>query len=59
VGRYHVPLPEETLDPPIALYTGGLGGEGRLLEAAGQLGYEGLVIEALGGGHVLAIWQIL
>lgn len=29
-----------------------LGDDGRLLKAVGQLGYEGLVIEALGGGHV-------
>jgi L-asparaginase len=53
VGRYHVPLSEGTQDHPIALYTVGLGGDGRLLEAVGLLGYEGLVIEALGGGHVL------
>ncbi len=54
VGRYHVPLPEETQDRPVALYTVGLGDDGRLLEAVVQLGYEGLVIEALGGGHVLS-----
>ena len=53
MGRYHVPLSEGTQDHPIALYTVGLGGDGRLLEAVGLLGYEGLVIEALGGGHVL------
>jgi L-asparaginase len=54
VGRYHVPLPEETQDRPVALYTVSLGDDGRLLKAVGQLGYEGLVIEALGGGHVLS-----
>ncbi len=54
VGRYHVPLPEETQDHPVALYAVDLGDDGRLLEAVGQLGYEGLVIEALGGGHVLS-----
>jgi L-asparaginase len=32
--------------------TVGLGDDGRLLKAVGQLGYKGLVIEALGGGHV-------
>ena len=53
-GRYHVPLPEETQDHPVALYTVSLGDDGRLLEAVGQLEYEGLVIEALGGGHVLS-----
>jgi L-asparaginase len=54
VGRYHVPLPEETQDHPVALYAVSLGDDGRLLHAMGQLGYEGLVIEALGGGHVLS-----
>ena len=54
VGRCHVPLPEETQDRPVALYTVSLGDDGRLLKAVGQLGYEGLVIEALGGGHVLS-----
>jgi L-asparaginase len=54
VGRYHVPLPEETQDRPVALYAVSLGDDGRLLQAIGQLGYEGLIIEALGGGHVLS-----
>lgn len=53
-GRYHVPLPEETQDRPVALYAVSLGDDGRLLQAIGQLGYEGLIIEALGGGHVLS-----
>jgi len=54
VGRYHVPLPEETQACPVALYTVSLGDDSRLLRAVGQLGYKGLVIEALGGGHVLS-----
>jgi L-asparaginase len=53
-GRYHVPLPEETQYRPVALYAVSLGDDGRLLQAVGQLGYKGLVIEALGGGHVLS-----
>jgi L-asparaginase len=52
VGHHHVALPPETQDLPVALYTVGLGDDGRLLEKVEQLGYEGLVIEALGGGHV-------
>ena len=52
VGRQHVALPEETRDRPVALYTVSLGDDGRLLPEIGRLGYEGLVIEALGGGHV-------
>jgi L-asparaginase len=52
VGHHHVAVPPETQDLPVALYTVGLGDDGRLLEQVGQLGYEGLVIEALGGGHV-------
>ncbi len=52
VGRHHVDLPPETQDRPIALYTVSLGDDGRLLEAVGRSGYEGLVIEAFGVGHV-------
>ena len=52
VGRRHIELPEETHDHPVALYTVGLGDDGRLLEQIGRLGYEGLVIEAFGVGHV-------
>jgi L-asparaginase len=55
VGRYHVALPEETQDHPVALYTISLGDDGRILTQVGELGYEGLVIEALGGGHVPSI----
>lgn len=49
VGSLRVPLPPHTQERPVALYTVALGDDGRLLE---QVGYEGLVIEALGGGHV-------
>ncbi len=56
VGRYHVPLPaEKTQDRPVALYRVGLGDDGRLLTSIGQSGYEGLVIEAMGGGHVPSV----
>ena len=52
VGRRLVSLPEGTEDRPVALYTLGLGDDGRMLREIGRLGYEGLVIEAFGGGHV-------
>ncbi len=55
VGRRHIELPEETRDHPVALYTVGLGDDGRLLEQIGRLGYEGLVIEAFGVGHVHSV----
>lgn len=41
-------------DVPVALLTASLGDDGRLLGKIGELGYGGLVIEALGGGHVPA-----
>jgi L-asparaginase len=52
VGRRHIELPKQTRDHPVALYTTSLGDNGRLLEQIGRLGYEGLVIEAFGVGHV-------
>ena len=55
VGRHHVILPEQTPDRPVALYTVGLGDDGRLLEQIEHLGYKGLVIEAFGVGHVPSI----
>jgi L-asparaginase len=51
-SRHHISLPEGSLDRPVALHTVGLGDDSRLLEQVDRLGYEGLVIEALGGGHV-------
>jgi L-asparaginase len=55
VGRHHVALPSETQDRPVALYTVALGDDGRLLSSIGQSGYEGLVIEAFGAGHVPSV----
>lgn len=55
VGDHQVTLPPESRDHPVALYTVGLGDDGRLLQAIGDSGYEGLVIEALGGGHVPSV----
>jgi L-asparaginase len=55
IGRRHVGLPPESQDYPVALYTISLGDDGRLLEQIGRLGYEGLVIEAFGAGHVHSV----
>ena len=50
--RHHVALPDGSSDRPVALYAVGLGDDGRVLPELVRLGYEGLVVEALGGGHV-------
>ena len=55
VERHHVDLPSETRDRPVALYTVALGDDGRLLSAIRRLGYDGLVIEAFGVGHVHSV----
>lgn len=39
-------------DPPVALLTAALGDDGRLLPGLEKLGYRGLVVEAMGVGHV-------
>ena len=55
VGRRHIDLLPESQAPPVALYTVGLGDDGRLLQQIGELGYEGLVIEGFGVGHVPSV----
>lgn len=55
VGRRHIDLPEETQDRPVALYTVGLGDDSRLLAQVGELGYDGLIVEAFGVGHVHSV----
>ena len=52
VGRHNITLPEGSRDRPVALYAVSLGDDGRMLPELGRLGYEGLVVEAFGGGHV-------
>ena len=54
VGRHHVSLPAGSRDRPVALLTGLLGDDGRLVGEVERLGYAGLVIEAMGGGHLPA-----
>jgi L-asparaginase len=55
VERHKITLPEDAQDRPVALHTVSLGDDGRLLPAIEQQEYEGLVIEALGGGHVPSV----
>ncbi|MQA88437.1 MAG: hypothetical protein GEV03_28425, partial [Streptosporangiales bacterium] len=54
VRRHHVAVPKETDPPPVALPTVGLADDGRLLAEVERLGYAGVVVEAMGGGHVPA-----
>lgn len=50
--RPHVPVAAGTRVPPVALWTAALDDDGRLLRQAAPLGYRGLVVAALGGGHM-------
>lgn len=54
-GERKIELPEDAQDRSVALLTITLGDDGRLLPAIEQEGYAGLVIEALGGGHVPSV----
>lgn len=51
-GRHTVPVPSEGGDHAVALLKMTVGESGRLLSAVRELGYDGLVIEAFGGGHI-------
>lgn len=52
--RHHVSLPVDAESPQVALLTIGLGDDGRMLSQIDRLGCAGVVIEAMGGGHVPA-----
>jgi L-asparaginase len=54
-NRHHVSLPADSRDRPVALLTGTLGDDGRLVGEVERLGYAGLVIEAMGGGHLPSV----
>ena len=54
-GRHKITLSENTQDRPVALLTIALGDDGRLLAEIERQGYVGLVIEAMGGGHVPSV----
>ncbi|MDQ4126419.1 MAG: asparaginase [Actinomycetota bacterium] len=52
VGRRRIELPREAGYSPVALYKVSFGDDGRLFPEIERLGYEGLVVEAMGGGHL-------
>lgn len=52
---HKIRLSEESQDERVALLTTSLGDDGGILEAVQQNGYDGLVIEAMGGGHVPSV----
>ncbi|HEX5701562.1 MAG TPA: asparaginase [Rubrobacter sp.] len=52
VGAHKVDLSGDAEDHPVALYHVVLGDDGRLLPELEEEGYAGLVVEAMGGGHV-------
>src|SRR3954454_9615361 len=54
-GEHKVTLPEGAQEVPVALYHVALGDDGRLLSAMEEAGYAGLVVEAMGGGHVPSV----
>lgn len=51
-----VPLSAAAPVPPVALVTSVLGDDGRMLTGLAALGYRGLVVAGMGGGHVPAGW---
>ena len=55
MGERKVTVPEDGGNPSVALYVVPLGDDGRLLPAIRQTGYDGLVVEAMGGGHVPSV----
>jgi L-asparaginase len=55
VGRHKIALSEDAQDRQVALHTVTLGDDGRVLSTIEEQGYAGLVIEAMGGGHVPSV----
>ncbi len=63
-GKVHIPLRLTRIDvglqqsamtaAPVAMVSVGLGDDGRIISALPSLGYEGLVVEAMGAGHLPA-----
>ena len=54
-GRHKITPPENPGESPVALYHVALGDDGRLLPEIEVKGYAGLVVEAMGGGHVPSV----
>src|SRR5215210_1917968 len=55
VGEHKVDLSRDAGERPVALYHVALGDDGRLLPEVEGKGYAGLVVEAMGGGHVPSV----
>lgn len=53
--KHKVALPGDPKESPVALYHVALGDDGRLLPEIERKGYAGLVVEAMGGGHVPSV----
>ena len=51
-GEHKVTISDDAKSSPVALYHVALGEDGRLLREIEEAGYAGLVVEAMGGGHV-------
>jgi L-asparaginase len=54
-GEHKVTISENAPSRPVALYHVVLGDDGRLLSEIENAGYAGLVVEAMGGGHVPSV----
>lgn len=54
VAHEQLVVPPDRDPAPVALLTGSLGDDGRLLDGLADAGFAGVVIEALGGGHLPA-----
>ena len=50
--RYRVEVPDDATPPAVGLLKMSLGDDGRLLDALPSAGFQGVVIEGFGGGHV-------
>ncbi|MGY4098836.1 asparaginase [Nocardia sp. R16R-3T] len=56
IPRLTVAVPDDAPFPPVALIRSALGDDGRLLEHIVDIGYRGVVVEAVGGGSVPPSW---
>ncbi len=54
VEQAKIAVPPGADPPPVALLTASLGDDGRLLDRLPEAGFAGVVVEALGGGHLPA-----
>jgi L-asparaginase len=52
IGRLHIEVPKNAIPAPIALVPIGFDEQEMIIRAIPSMGYQGLVLAALGGGHV-------